>query len=87
MLKKIHHVGIVVRNLEEAYGFYRDTLGLPLNKIATLEDQGVKAALLPVGESEIELLEPITQIALVRARVVDIAEVVVVEDILVRTRR
>jgi len=59
MLSKIHHVGIVVRNLEEAYGFYRDTLGLPLNKIATIEDQGVKAALLPVGESEIELLEPI----------------------------
>lgn len=60
MLSKIHHVGIVVRNLEEAYGFYRDTLGLRLGKMATIEDQGVKAALLPVGESEIELLEPIT---------------------------
>jgi methylmalonyl-CoA/ethylmalonyl-CoA epimerase len=60
MLKKIHHVGIVVRNLDEAFGFYRDTLGLPLHKMATVQDQGVKAALLPVGESEIELLEPIT---------------------------
>ena len=60
MLSKIHHVGIVVRNLEEAYGFYRNTLGLTLGKTATLEDQGVKAALLPVGESEIELLEPIS---------------------------
>jgi methylmalonyl-CoA/ethylmalonyl-CoA epimerase len=60
MLKKIHHVGIVVRNLEEAFGFYKDTLGLPLGKMATMQDQGVKAALLPVGESEIELLEPIT---------------------------
>jgi methylmalonyl-CoA/ethylmalonyl-CoA epimerase len=60
MLSKIHHVGIVVRNLEEAYGFYRDTLGLRLGKMATIEEQGVKAALLPVGESEIELLEPIT---------------------------
>ncbi len=60
MLSKIHHVGIVVRNLEEAYGFYRNTLGLTLGKMATLEDQGVKAALLPVGESEIELLEPIS---------------------------
>ncbi|MGH8009367.1 MAG: VOC family protein, partial [Candidatus Binatia bacterium] len=37
-----------------------DTLGLPLHKMATVQDQGVKAALLPVGESEIELLEPIT---------------------------
>ncbi len=60
MLKKIHHIGIVVRNLEEAFSFYRDTLGLPLHKLATIQDQGVKAALLPVGESEIELLEPIT---------------------------
>jgi methylmalonyl-CoA epimerase len=59
MLRKIHHVGIVVRNLEEAYGFYRDTLGLPVHKMAVVEDQGVKAALLTIGESEIELLEPI----------------------------
>lgn len=60
MLKKIHHVGIVVRKLEEAFEFYKDTLGLPLGKMATIQDQGVKAALLPIGESEIELLEPIT---------------------------
>jgi len=59
MLKKIHHVGIVVRNLDEAYRFYRDTLGLPVHKMAVVEDQGVKAALLTVGNSEIELLEPI----------------------------
>jgi len=59
MLRKIHHVGIVVRNLEEAYGFYRDTLGLKVHKMAVVEDQGVKAALLTIGQSEIELLEPI----------------------------
>ncbi len=59
MLRKIHHVGIVVRNLEEAYAFYRDTLGLPVHKTAVVEDQGVKAALLTIGNSEIELLEPI----------------------------
>ncbi len=59
MLKKIHHVGIVVRSLEESYAFYRDTLGLPIHKVATVEDQGVKAALLTIGNSEIELLEPI----------------------------
>lgn len=61
MLKKIHHVGIVVRSLEEAYTFYRDTLGLPVHKQATVEDQGVKAALLTIGKSEIELLEPINE--------------------------
>jgi methylmalonyl-CoA epimerase len=61
MLRKIHHIGIVVRNLEESYSFYRDTLGLPVHKMAVVEDQGVKAALLTVGESEIELLEPINE--------------------------
>ena len=61
MLRKIHHVGIVVRNLDEAYEFYRDTLGLHVHKEAVVEDQGVKAALLTIGNSEIELLEPINE--------------------------
>ena len=59
MLKKIHHVGIVVRDIEAAYAFYRDTLGLPVHKQDILPDQAVKAALLTIGASEIELLEPI----------------------------
>ena len=59
MLKKIHHVGIVVRNLEDAYRFYRDALGLHVHKTAEVRDQGVRAALLTCGRSEIELLEPI----------------------------
>jgi methylmalonyl-CoA/ethylmalonyl-CoA epimerase len=59
MLTKIHHVGLVVRDLQAAYGFWRDTLGLQVHKEATVKDQGVKAALLPCGETEIELLEPI----------------------------
>jgi methylmalonyl-CoA/ethylmalonyl-CoA epimerase len=60
VLLRIHHVGIVVRNLEAGYRFYRDALGLPLEKEAVIEDQGVRAALLRCGESEIELLEPIS---------------------------
>jgi len=59
MLRKIHHVGIVVRSLDEAYAFYRDTLGLHVHAEAVVEDQGVRAALLTIGNSEIELLEPI----------------------------
>lgn len=39
--------------------FYRDTLGLPVHKTQTIEEQGVNAALLTLGDSEIELLEPI----------------------------
>ena len=60
MLKKIHHVGIVVRSIATAYAFYRDTLSLPVHKEDIIQDQGVKAALLTIGASEIELLEPIT---------------------------
>jgi len=59
MLKKIHHVGVVVRDLNEGLKFWRDTLGLRLTKSETIEEQGVKAALLKVGDSEIELLEPL----------------------------
>jgi methylmalonyl-CoA/ethylmalonyl-CoA epimerase len=59
VIRRIHHAGIVVKHLETAYPFYRDALGLPLLKEATLADQGVRAALLGAGESEIELLEPL----------------------------
>lgn len=59
MLTRIHHVGIVVRSLDEAFAFYRDALSLPVHKEAVIQDQGVRAALLTIGESEIELLEPI----------------------------
>jgi len=58
MLKKIHHVGVVVRSASSALRFYRDTLGLPVAKDAVIEDQGVRGVLLPAGESEIELLQP-----------------------------
>ncbi len=58
-MRRIHHVGIVVTRLVEAYPFYRDTLGLPLLKEAVIPDQGVRAALLACGDTEIELLEPL----------------------------
>jgi methylmalonyl-CoA/ethylmalonyl-CoA epimerase len=60
MIEKIHHIGIAVHSLDEALKFYRDTLGLPVHKQATIEEQGVKAALLTIGQSEIELLEPLS---------------------------
>jgi len=60
MLKRIHHVGVVVPSLEQGYRFWRDVLGLALTKSATIEEQGVKATLLKVGDSEIELLEPLS---------------------------
>ena len=59
MLIRVHHVGLVVRRLDDGLAFWQDTLGLRVSKQATVADQGVKAALLPIGRSEIELLEPI----------------------------
>lgn len=60
MIKKIDHIAIAVKNLDEAIQFYYNLFGIKPNKIETLPQQGVKAALLPIGDSgEIELLEPI----------------------------
>jgi methylmalonyl-CoA/ethylmalonyl-CoA epimerase len=58
MIKKVHHVGVVVRDMERAMRFWRDTLGLHVHKTQHIEEQGVNAALLTLGDSEIELLEP-----------------------------
>ena len=58
MLSKVHHVGIVVRSADDALGFYRDALGLPVSVDRVIEDQGVRGVLLPCGTAEIELLEP-----------------------------
>jgi methylmalonyl-CoA/ethylmalonyl-CoA epimerase len=59
MFTRLHHVGLVVRRLEDGLALWRDLFGLEVSAQATVEDQGVKAALLPIGRSEIELLEPI----------------------------
>ena len=60
-LKRIDHVGIVVEDIEEALPFWRDALGLPLDQVKTVESQGVRIAFLPVGESEVELLQPLKE--------------------------
>jgi len=60
MIKKIDHIAIVVKNLDEALQLYDNLFGVKPSKIETIPQQGVKAALLPIGEgAEIELLEPI----------------------------
>jgi methylmalonyl-CoA/ethylmalonyl-CoA epimerase len=58
MLKKINHIGIAVNSIEEALPFYRDNLGMALLGIEEVAEQKVKVAMLQVGESKIELLEP-----------------------------
>jgi methylmalonyl-CoA/ethylmalonyl-CoA epimerase len=58
MLKKINHIGIAVTSLDETIPFYRDMLGMALLGIEEVAEQKVKVAMLQVGESKIELLEP-----------------------------
>jgi methylmalonyl-CoA epimerase len=55
---RVHHVAVVVRDLEAALGFYRDQLGLALELVLPIESDGVRIAFLGVGESKIELVEP-----------------------------
>ena len=57
MVTKIDHIGVAVRNLEESLKFYQETLGLDLQGIEIVEEQKVKVAFLPIGDTEIELLE------------------------------
>ncbi|MDX6698889.1 MAG: methylmalonyl-CoA/ethylmalonyl-CoA epimerase [Solirubrobacteraceae bacterium] len=59
MLGRIDHVGVAVQDMDAALTLYRDTLGLPLAHRETVEEQGVDAALLDVGESHVELLAPL----------------------------
>jgi methylmalonyl-CoA epimerase len=60
MIKKIDHIGIVVNDIEEALKIYQQALGLNLAKIQERPDQAVTIAFLPTGESEIELVQPVT---------------------------
>lgn len=57
MVKKIDHIGIAVKSIDEALKFYTDVLGLKCAGTEEVADQKVKTAFIPVGDSEIELLE------------------------------
>lgn len=54
---KIDHLGIAVESIDQAAAFWKNTLGLPLEGSETVESQKVTTAFLPVGDSEVELLE------------------------------
>jgi methylmalonyl-CoA/ethylmalonyl-CoA epimerase len=57
VFEKVDHIGIAVADLDEALKLYRDQLGLVCKGTEVVEEQKVKVAFLPVGESKIELLE------------------------------
>jgi methylmalonyl-CoA epimerase len=57
-LGKVHHVALIVRSIDDALGFWRDTLGLELETVMDIEADRVRIAFLTVGESKVELVEP-----------------------------
>lgn len=61
MPERIDHVAIIVRDIEQALHFYRDTLGIPPREIKDVPTEQVRIAFLPMGGpngSEIELIQP-----------------------------
>jgi methylmalonyl-CoA/ethylmalonyl-CoA epimerase len=59
VLDRIDHVGVAVEDIDAALPLYRDALGLSLAHRETVDEQGVDAALLDVGEGHVELLAPL----------------------------
>ena len=57
MITRINHIGIAVNSIEEAVKLYTELLGLKLQDIEVMEEQKVRTAIIPVGESKIELTE------------------------------
>ncbi len=60
MLKKIDHIGIAVKSLEEAVRFY-ETLGVSVESYEEVPSQKVKVAFIKLGDSNVELLEPTSE--------------------------
>ena len=57
--KRVDHIAVAVSSLEKALQFYKEQLGIKLIDIETVEEQGVKVAKLDLGNTHIELLEPL----------------------------
>lgn len=58
---KIEHIGIATPEIDEALKFWRDALGLQVVEVEEVAEQGVRVAMLPVGEPRVELLEPTSE--------------------------
>ena len=59
MFEAVDHVGVAVEDLDTAIELYTQGLGMPLQHRETVSEQGVEAALLGVGDSHVELLQPL----------------------------
>ena len=58
MIARIDHIGIAIQNIDDALKFFQDALGIKLDHIASEEGGRTKVAFMPVGSSDVELVEP-----------------------------
>jgi methylmalonyl-CoA epimerase len=61
VFKRIDHVGVAVQEIEPAMALYRDSFELEVAHREVVEEQGVEAVLLDVGENHVELLAPLAE--------------------------
>lgn len=57
---KLDHIGLATRELEEGLALWRDILGLQVDATEEIQEQGVRVAMLPIGDTHVELLEPLS---------------------------
>jgi len=57
---KLDHIGLATRELEEGLALWRDILGLQVDSTEVIQEQGVRVAMLPIGDTHVELLEPLS---------------------------
>ena len=57
-VKKIHHIAVLVDDLDQTLKFWRDGLGLELSQVQDIPTEMAQIAFMPTGESEIELVKP-----------------------------
>jgi methylmalonyl-CoA epimerase len=58
MIKKVNHIAIAVKDLDQAAKFYQNTLGLSLSGVEVVAEQKTKVGFFKIGESNIELVQP-----------------------------
>ncbi|MET3506591.1 methylmalonyl-CoA epimerase [Halalkalibacter oceani] len=61
MISKINHIAIIVKNIEEALIPYQRALGLDSTEIELVEEFNVRVVFIPVGDTQIELVEPLEE--------------------------
>ena len=59
-IKRIHHIAVVVEDIEASLRFWHDILGIEPTQVTDVPQEAAQVAFLPLGESEIELVQPTT---------------------------